>query len=217
MKAIGIAAIIMIFAFSACWAGGATVDDSVKCALHVVAHGATCKSLPAISSVGDINTTWTWPGEGTDIDVFFIVFDYDSIYNFDYALRWPADWGTAVYTVCAPALHLGEIINPSDYSTIGYQTCRVPVSKGGTSPDFLIASWIWLAIASAPAEVEIIANPNVASNSLAVIDCRDPLDARKKHYMKVQYNAGINMTPYVGPPYTETEPTTWGAIKAMFE
>lgn len=213
MKAIGIALFIAIFACSACLAGPAA-DVNVKSALHMSTHGTnTCKALPTINSVGDLVTTWNWPSQGTDIDVFYVVFDYDSMLTFEYAMNWPADWGTASFKSCAPALALGAITTPGTGTALTYVDCLIPVSQGGTARNFFTGSYVWLTPTS-DGQIEIWANP--ATNELDVVDCRDQ-NYRAKHYIQVQYNAGVNVTPYIGEPYTRTEPTTWGAIKAMFE
>lgn len=206
-----------------CWAGQSkrlvtdpkspAVYDTYKSALHVKAHGSSCKSMPTFADTNAINRTWSIIG-GDGIDVFYVLYDYDSLLVFEFGLNWPADWGTGEFQKCSGPIQVGAIQYPGDGVSLAFPDCQISQWAGGTRPNIWTYCWVWL-IPQSAGEIEILPSP--ASGDLCIIDCREPSALREKHNPMTVYHAGVNIDPYEGPPKYATEPSTWGAIKAIFK
>jgi hypothetical protein len=225
MKAIAIAVAVVILASVTCLAGGPVVKSlapqspmiasTVKMGLHLVTHGiTTCKGLPALTSANDLVRTWSLTGTGADVDVFFVLFNYDSMLVYEYGLDWPADWGTGSFTACPGAIVVGGITEPGDGVAFSYADCQIAQRVGGTKANFFISSWTWLLPAS-NGQINIVPNP--ATDDLEMVNCVEPAYLRSKLNPDTVYCAAVNVAPYTGPVLIGTEPTSWGAIKAMFK
>lgn len=204
-----------------CWAGGgkAYVNDTdassdnanVKFAIHFVTYATkSCSKLPSITAREQMVTRWNSTG---DVDAFFVVFDYDSLLNYEYALSWPSEWGSCSTVICAKDLAIGTIANPGDGLVGTFYECQRPVRVGGTRPNYWVVAKHWLAPSGA-GEISILRNP--ATNMFGVTGCwpeSNPIYA----FPETLYYGGILMDPYVGPPPNATLPTTWGAVKALFK
>jgi hypothetical protein len=183
-------------------AGGSTTRDNqnLKVILHVEAHATrTCsKNMPSISDRDDFVRMWE---THTDVDVFFVVFSYDSLTGVQFGLKWPQDWGSAFTYHCGD-LAIGSISEPGDGISLTWQTCQ----RNGARPPYWPVAWTWLAPAS-DGEVEI------TPHFLGTADC-----AFQRSEPESIFNAGLNVDPYEGPPGggVAVQPTTWGAVKAMF-
>jgi len=222
MKAIAITMCVMMLAVALpCWAGGSkgyygdagtpTVNANVKMALHVQAHGASCKAMPSFPDTNAIVRTWN---QYSDIDVFLLVFDYDSVLVVEYGLKWPGDWGLASSKFCGDPIVVGTIANSGDGTAMAWTVCQV---SGGNRPAIWPVAWSWLAPIS-DGEIEIKDfqpnGPDSTGNN-DVVDCRSPGLAQE--WPVRVYNAGVNVDPYEGPPRYATVPSTWGAVKALFK
>ena len=185
--------------------GLAAVNEQIKMALHLAAHASiTCtKGMPTFSTRGDLVRQWS---TYEDLDVFFVLFQYDEITAAQYGLNWPGAWGTAFTTHCGE-LAIGGIVNPGDGIAISWQTCQTPVGAGGTRPAFWPIAWSWMA-PSSDAEIQLEEEP--LTGMLTVSDCSFTDIGPDSVFF-----AGINVVPYEGP-FVGTEPTTWGGVKAMF-
>ena len=228
MKATAIVISMIIFALAAqCWAGdnrgyfrdaSGPANANIKFALHLVAHGTNgcggkSTPLPVISTFGDIvRRVDTVPA---DLDVFTVVFDYDSLSTVEYGLTWPAAWGSASTLVCVSgALKVGGIINPGDGMAFAWAwdtACKIPQDgrPGGNTPPFFVTSYSWLGPTTAGA-IEFIKNPT--TQNIGVVECRDDQN-RSYEEVYMAYFAAIQQAP----DSTAVEPTSWGAIKAMFK
>jgi hypothetical protein len=183
-------------------ASGSTTPDNqnLKVALHVRAHETrTCsKNMPYINGRADLERVWD---AYTDVDVFFVVFSYDSLTGVQFGLRWPQDWGSAFTSHCGD-LAIGSIRDPGDGLSLTWQTCQTAHDR----PRYWPVAWAWLSPAS---DGEV----SVTSHFLTVADC-----AFLESEPESIFNAGLNVDPYEGPPNgrVATVPATWGAVKAMF-
>ncbi len=175
-------------------------NASLKAALHVEPHQTrTCaKNMPSLAGRSDLVRTWD---TYSDVDVFFVVFSYDSLTGVEFGLEWPQDWGTGFTCHCGD-LAAGGISRPGDAMTLTWETCQ----SNGSRPACWPIAWTWLS-PSSDGEVEI------SPYSLVVTDC-----AFAEAEPDSIFNAGLNVDPYEGPPGggVAVEPTTWGALKAMF-
>jgi len=199
MKAICMVAVLLVFLVSACRAG----DEDVKVAIHVQAHHAdqTCENLPALEGCGDFVTTYSGCG---DIDVFTVFFDFEGLRVTEWALDWPAEWGSGITTHCG-LLSINDIIMPGDWISLAWGDCQPGPTK--------ISAWTLLD-ANTPGRVDPIPRPvyGTLPPFLGILDC---------DFMEVDvicvFGAGVcgdfGDDP-CGP--SAAEPTTWGGIKNMF-
>jgi hypothetical protein len=174
------------------------VNPMCKIALHLVPGGSLgCSQPPAVDELDDVNRVWSTSRFGSSLQVFLVVFDYDSLSVLEFGLDWPADWGSASFHACSSPLQVGSIANPGDGVALAYTTCQVSAARGGARPRFWPTCWVWLTPRS-NGEIGIIRNRQ--SDYLAVTDCR-PIEHRSRQAPVVIYNAGVNVDPYEGPPY----------------
>jgi len=194
-----IAALLVVFAASACSAG----DEDVKIALHVLAHNAkqTCANLPSIVGCGDFVTTYS---DCDDVDVFAVFFDFDGLTYTEHGLTWPVEWGSATTTQCG-LLSIGDIMDPGDVIAIAWSECQPGPTK--------ISAWTWLS-PNGPGAIDPVPRPATGSlpSFLGITDCE---------FVEIQvicaFGAGvcgIYGDDPCGP--SAAEATYWGAIKAMF-
>jgi hypothetical protein len=177
----------------------AGANDNVKFALHLAPHGTyTCKSQPVINSFGDlVREIDTIPQDG--LDVFLVVFDYDSLTVVEYGLTWPSDWGTASTHVCiANSLVVGSIVNPGDgmaFAWIG-ATCKIPSDRpGGNTPPFFVTSYSWM-LPTGPGEIRMKDDP--PTQEIGVVECRSE-ELRGYEYVTHVYDAAVQVAPHDGP------------------
>lgn len=223
MTAIIIGLVIVAFALP-CW-GGSTrqlvsdpnapaITGTYKAALHVKAHGSSCKSLPTFTDTLSINRTWSILG-GDGIDVFYVLYDWDSLTVFEFGLIWPTDWGTASFTPCPGPIVVGGILNSGDGASLAFPSCQISAGHAGaTRPAFWTHCYVWL-IPSTNGEIEISDMP--MTGDLLYVHCKNANHPEYRVNPMTVYHAGVNVDPYEGPPKYATEPTTWGAIKAIFK
>ena len=202
MKAAMLLALAGVVFLTTAAAASTTPDNQhVKVVLHVEAHDArSCsKNMPAISSREDFVRMWD---TYTDVDVFFVVFSYDSLTNVQFGLEWPQEWGSGFTYHCGD-LAIGNIENPGDWVSLAWQTCQ----RNDVRPQHWPVAWTWLAPTS---DGEIAIEPQY----LTTVNC-----AFEEASPESIFNAGLNVDPYEGPPGggVATVPTTWGAVKAMFK
>ena len=174
-----------------------------KAALHVVAHQPRdCDtSWPVVGGCEEIRTTY--PG-CDDFDVFPVFFDLVEVKRIEYAINWPADWGTCVYTACAGDNIIGDIAYPGEGIAHEWNDCHragvvIPGYahfEGPVSPGLLVLA------------------PNPATGVLGATDC-----AGRRDFAIGLAAAGVCGIPGedacdcgCGQGYQ-----TWGAIKALFE
>lgn len=207
-----------------CWAGSSkqlitdpsapAIGGTYKAALHIKAHGSSCKSLPTFADTLAINRTWSIIG-GDGIDVFYVLYDFDSLTVFEFGLSWPADWLTGEFTACAGPIVVGGIVNPGDGASLAFPSCQISAGlTGANRPAFWTHCWVWL-IPASNGEIEIKDMP--MSGDLLYVHCGNANHGEYKVNPMTVYHAGVNVDPYEGPPKYAVEPTTWGAIKAIFE
>jgi len=201
MKA-GMLIVLAVILAPAPVAYGSTAPDNqnLKVVLHVEAHETrTCsKNMPSISDRADFKRVWD---TYTDVDVFFVIFSYDSLTGVEFGLRWPQDWGSAFTYHCAD-LSIGSISDPGDGMSITWQTCQ----RSDARPRYWPVAWTWLAPVS-DGEVEI--TQHLLKTSNCAFQTSEPESI---------FNAGLNVDPYEGPPGggVAVQPMTWGGVKAMF-
>lgn len=195
-------ALLAILILARAASGTPTPDNQyLKVVLHVEAHETrSCsKNMPSITGRADFERMWD---TYTDVDIFFVVFSYDSLTGVEFGLKWPQAWGSAFTCHCGD-LAIGSIADPGDGMSMTWQTCQTPDAR----PQYWPVAWTWLSPTS-DGEVEI--TPHFLSTS----DC-----AFVETEPESIFNAGLNVDPYEGPPGggVATVPVTWGAVKAMFK
>jgi hypothetical protein len=165
-----------------------------KLAMHLAPHGAyACKNLPAISGRDDLVRRVASPG--TDLDVFVVVFAYDSLSAVEYGLWWPPEWGSAETNFCSP-MTLGSIVNPGDGAILAWTTCQV----SSESAPFKPVAWSWLQ-PSTKGEIEFVNVPGEEPGGFGAIDCRSE-EWRGYEVVDSVFYAGVGVNPYEGPsPY----------------
>jgi uncharacterized repeat protein (TIGR01451 family) len=130
-----------------------------KVAIHVVADGTSCKSLPSFDYCASINTTYIGTGDVDIIPVFFDLVNYSAV---EFGLSWPPDWGTCSFVPCGTGTVLGSICNPGDGIVMVWPTCQngysVPVGYG------------WLTARSS-GRVDLIDSPWSLGHRIGFTDC----------------------------------------------
>jgi pimeloyl-ACP methyl ester carboxylesterase len=193
--------VALVVAASAAAASPTPDNQNLKMVLHVLAHESrSCsENMPAITGRSDFERMWD---TYTDVDVFLVVFSYDSLTCVEYALDWPQEWGSGITLNCAD-LAVGGIDSPGDWLSMSWQTCQ----RNDVRPPYWPVAWTWLS-PSSDGEV------GISSQLLVTVDC---------NFIEVEpesiFNAGVNCDPYEGPPGggVAVQATTWGALKAMFQ
>ncbi|MFZ1946834.1 MAG: DUF11 domain-containing protein [bacterium] len=184
--------------------GGTPRNSYAKIAVHIRAHGSGCKALPAFASCRDIVTTY--PGCG-DIDAIPVFYDLSEFLVVEFGLTWPAAWGSCSFTRCAGDLAIGYVVNPGDGIAISWTTCQQVWS--------VVPGIAWLA-AGSPGLIS--PGPDPATGDIGVVNCA-PSPGPYYDYPVLYARGGVCGLPGDGPCTgpTEVQPTTWGAIKAMFK
>ena len=191
---IGLASVLML-------AGVALAGSNplAKVTVHVKDHNAKqgCGTLPAITACEDIITTYA----GFSFDAFPVFFDLVEYQGVEYGLCWP-DWTySAAWTQCAD-LVIGAIVWPGDGISQTWTACHAEA--------IVITGWAWL-YADAPGLVTVCNHP--VSGAIQILDCSEGLDGPVGNYPAGVYGAeGEDPCEPV-----MIKPTTWGAIKGIFE
>ena len=197
-------AVGLLVVAAAAASAGTGANENVKFALHIESHASrSCsKGMPAIGAREDL---YRVHDIYEDIDVFFVIFQYDSITGVQYGLDWPTGWGSAATSHCGE-FAVGSIVNPQDGIAVTWGDCNILGSK----PAFWAVSWSWM-LPDSDGEIKICDNP--ATSALTASSCLF-VEAEPESI----FNAGINIDPYEGPPggSVAVQPTSWGQIKAMF-
>jgi hypothetical protein len=217
MKAMAIALLILMIGIAMpCFAGSnkdyindneaTELNPHPKFALHMLAHGVgNCgKGLPVINNFNNIVRTWN---SYTDVDAFMVIFDYDSMFVYEYTLEWPADWGSCSTVICG-----GSGIQNLKYTgdpgvAIFLDACAI----GATKPFRVVAYHYFLPTSNG--QIKIM--PNGSTNNIGIVDCRTA-PYNDEHWPDSLYYAGVNVDPYEGPPERAIQPTSWGAVKSLF-
>jgi uncharacterized repeat protein (TIGR01451 family) len=137
-------------------AGGANANS--KLALHVVSHGTSCKSLPAVADCSELVTTFAGTGE---IDVIPVFYNLNETVVLEFGLAWPEEWGTCQYSTCWGNVSLGGIVNPGDGVVTTSFSCDSSWS--------IAHGFGWLG-ATSPGRISVVANP--PTSEITVVDCQ---------------------------------------------
>jgi hypothetical protein len=128
-----------------------------KVAIHVVPHGLSCKSLPTFTECSQITTTYSGTGDIDVVPVFFNLTEYKLV---EFALTWPAEWGTCEYVTCTPTLDVGHISDPGDGIASAWTSCQTGWS--------VCHGYGWI---NATGAGNISVLPNPATGDYGVVDC----------------------------------------------
>lgn len=171
---IAVSLVILVFA-AGVWAHvEATPQPIGHAAVHVVAHGTSCKSLPPLDSCDLINTAYIGTGDVDIIPVFYYLAPYTAV---EFGLSWPADWGSCSFVPCGTGTVLGSIRNPGDGIIKFWATCQT-----GSS---VTVGYGWLT-AQGSGRVDLINSPWPLNDRLGVTDC-----AQTFHPPIATHSAGI--------------------------
>ena len=174
-----------------------------KLAIHVKPHGTSCATLPAFNECRDIVTTYAGCG---DLDFIPVFFDLNEVMVAELAVTWPAEWGSCAFTVCPCDAWMGGIADPGDLVALTWTSCQ----RGWA----IVPGIGWLNATGAGLISPVPAEPD---GNIGVTNCADWAN-QVYDTTRVIYRAGVCGEigdPACGP--MPTEPTTWGAIKAMFK
>jgi uncharacterized repeat protein (TIGR01451 family) len=171
-------------------------------AIHVLPRDAsrTCtENFPEVEYCEEIR----WTEAACEVDFFTVFFGLDEYQGFEYGLTWPAEWGSISFVSCSD-MAIGEIVHPGDGISQTWSECRT---------GNLIFTGYGRVDATGPGRISIIAHPTWYAPK--VITC---------HYgsyaASVSFSGGVcgaeGDEPCPGGPQ-RVQPTTWGAIKAMFK
>ena len=185
-----------------CGSGGR--NDSHKIAVHIKAHPTSCtENFPTFTSCSQIVSTYAGCGDVDAIPVFFDLVEYCAV---EFGLEWPAEWGTCEFAICKGDLSVGGITNPGDGIAIAWTACQYTWS---------VAPGVAWLLASGPGEIWI--RPNPSTGDVGVVNCA-PSPGPYYDYPIAVGKGGVCGTLGDDPCHcTKLQPTTWGAIKAMFK
>lgn len=201
MKKVLVIAIALTFVATAALAGG---NPATKIAIHTKAHPTSCtKGYPVFAACTDINTTWTALGDFDAMPVFYDLVAYTVT---EFALTWPAAWGSTSWVRCKGDLAVGGILNPGEGTAIAWTACQ---TGWGVAPGY---AWLY---ATEPGSVCPI--PYSATGDYGVVDCA-PSPGPYYDYPVWVTCAGVGGIVGGDPcGCSATEPSTWGEIKSMFK
>jgi uncharacterized repeat protein (TIGR01451 family) len=183
--------------------GGSQRNQSHKIAIHVVAHPVACKAIPAFTSCDKITTTFAGTGDIDAIPVIYDLFEYSVV---EFGLVWPAEWGTCEFIRCKGDIAVGGITHPGEGVAIAWTACQYT---------WAVAPGIAWLKATGPGLVSPCFNP--ATGDMGVVNCA-PSPGPYYDYPQGIAQGGIGGIPGDDPCFpTRLQPTTWGAIKAMFK
>jgi hypothetical protein len=184
--------------------GQSNRNSLLKITTHIKAHPTSCtKNYPVFTSCTQIKTTYAEIG---DIDVLPVFYDLNEYAMTEFGLAWPAEWGTASFVRCKGDIAVGAITQPGGGIAIAWTTCQYywAVAPG----------YAWLA-ATSPGEIQAVPNP--ATGDYGVVNCAPEPGPYYDHPI-CNSKAGVGGVMGDDPCRpTRVEPSTWGAIKAMFK
>jgi hypothetical protein len=178
-----------------------------KFALHLASHGANnCNKKPVITGVQDLVRYWS---SFTDMDAFMVIFNYDSLFVYEYSLDWPGEWGSCSTEICGGA-GIVNLVNPGDPGVAIFMTdgCKT----GAVNP-FLVVAYHYFLPAS-PGQIRIRANR--ATNSIGIVDCRSGTQPTY-YFADSIFCAGVLVDPYEGPLFGAVSTSPWENLKALFK
>jgi hypothetical protein len=130
--------------------------------------------------------------------VFFDLVEYQGV---EYGMCWPEWTYSAAWTQCAD-LVIGGIVWPGDGISQTWTECQ--------NEAIVITGWAWL-YADGPGLVTVCVHPT--AGVIQVLDCAEGLDEPVGNFP-----AGVFGAEGEDPCQpVMIQPTTWGAIKGMFE
>jgi uncharacterized repeat protein (TIGR01451 family) len=171
-------------------------------AIHVLPRDAslTCTdNFPQIEFCEEIVST----EPACEVDFFVVFFGLDECQGFEYGLTWPEEWGSISFVSCSD-MTVGAITHPGDGISQTWSECRT---------DNLIFTGYGRVDATGPGRISVIEHPTWYAPK--VITC---------HYgaypALLSFSGGVcgaegDQPCNTGPQ--RVQPTTWGAIKAMFK
>ena len=183
------------------WVCGAYGNPAVKAAVHVEPHlDRTCgRDFPDIGACADI----VYETGALDVDAFPVFFGLSEYTALEYGLSWPGN-SSCLFVSCSD-LEIGGIVYSGDGISQAWTSCRPgPVAVPG---------WAWIEPEIA-GQVCIVPHP--VGYAISVRDCREVTEL---DHPDPVYCAGIGGAAGENPCGYPTagEPSTWGAIKAIFE
>jgi hypothetical protein len=188
------------------WITGGNID--CKVAVHVMPHADRgCGwNQPVITSCADIVAAT----EANDVDFFPVFYDLTEYHCLEYSVHWPGTYSCA-FTPC-DFLHIGDIVWPVGTVPVEDQTDWIMHCFDGCQPGpTAVPGWGWI-YEPGPATIRIA--PTVGGGWIGVLDCADEFVDEPI----CNFAAGIGGAPGEEPcGPSAAEPTSWGAIKAMFE
>jgi hypothetical protein len=195
MKRIMIIGFVLLIALSSL--ALASKNPAAKVAVHVRAHNAKAGCNVTITGCADITATYP----GFSVDAFPVFFDLVEYLGVEYGMCWPGWTYSVSFTSCSD-LVIGSIVWPGDGASHTWTACKTEAVA--------LPGWIW-AYADGPGQINVCPHP--ASGTVEVLDCEEGLDPPISYYA-----AGVFGEDGDDPcEPTATEPTTWSAIKSMFE
>jgi hypothetical protein len=197
MKRIAAIVTVLVLVITGCALAGN--NPLAKVSVHVKAHSSkqACGGLPALVTCDDINTTYA----EFNFDAFPVFYDLAEYLGLEYGLCWPTWTYSAAWTQCAD-LVIGGITWPGDGVSQTWTQCH--------AEGLVITGWAWL-YADGPGLVSVCDHP--VSGVVQVLDCSEGLDEPVGNYSAGVFGEeGEDPCAPVG-----IAPTTWSAIKGMFE
>jgi hypothetical protein len=161
--------------------------------------------MPVFRDCHEIVTTYDGCG---DVDAIPVFYDLIEVSVLEFGLRWPQDWGSCSFTRCAGDLAIGGIVNPGDGIAIAWTACQ---QVWHATPGI-----VWFG-AGTPGLISPCSNP--ATGDLGVVNCAPSPGPYYDHLVHVARGGACGAagdSPECGGPQS-IQPTTWGAIKAMFK
>jgi hypothetical protein len=177
--------------------------DEVKVAIHVLPHEErSCGAgIPVITDCADIETTY----DGCEaFDVFPVFFGLAEVNRIEYGLTWPVEWGDCVFTPCAGDRIVGDIAAPGDGVIHEWNECHSAWS--------IVTGFATFDAVSIPGGITPTVNPQ--TGLLVATSCSGGW----------VFATGLASAGVCGAQGDDpcacgcpSNPTTWGAIKSLFQ
>jgi hypothetical protein len=191
-----VALVVALAAATLSGPAAAGFNPFAKLAVHVKPHGTSCTGgFPTFTVCTQITTSYFLLG---DIDVIPVFYDLAEYTEVGMGIEWPAAWGSMAWTRCKGDAQTGTLVHPNDFVRISWTTCQRSWS--------IALGYGWLGATSAGF---------VWPSSLPwVADCQP----------SPEWDYACRVASAVGGYYgddacvvdSDTDRSTWGAIKSIF-
>jgi hypothetical protein len=201
MKRLTTVAILVVLVLATGALAGSNAN--YRFAVHIMPHETrTCSSnMPVITDCTQIVTTY---GDCGEFDAFPVFYELTEVSRIEYGLKWPASWGSCIYTACAGDNVQGDIVWPGDGVIHEWNECQTFWG--------VVAGYAWFGPPAEPGIIVPTVNPG--SGIFGVTDCQGSRDLAIG-----SASSGVCGIPGDDPCTCgcRSGSRTWSEVKALFK